>query len=240
MTSRYAGRLGAAGFVILLCAGCWVAVPGGAGGSSGTGGRGGMGGTGGVEPDVLWERQGNGADVCFNVAGDGERLTPSPGCDLASRSEANAYQIRAELIGSDDNGDGCSFEFGFTGDVPIDPVTHGFRVSGFQPPGSDAKLSFSGGIDGIRATGVARLETDGAFCEVGWAAQMVTRCDDDARETCLALLECCSAILINPIFFQSCNAVVQQCDRLACQRLLDGYPQCAPPPPPDAGAEDAG
>jgi len=56
--------------------------------------------------------------------------------------------------------------------------------------------------------------------------------DEAAAQTCLDLLNCCRAILVNPVFFQSCNSVALQCDRAQCQEVLDGYMQCAPEPEP--------
>ena len=66
------------------------------------------------------------------------------------------------------------------------------------------------------------------------------QCGEEAINSCLDLLDCCRAILINPVFFQSCNSVVLQCDQDRCLEVLGGYPQCAPDPEPDAGAPDAG
>jgi hypothetical protein len=57
-------------------------------------------------------------------------------------------------------------------------------------------------------------------------------CDEAAAPTCVDLLDCCRAILVNPVFFQSCNSVVLQCDEMQCQEVLDGYVQCAPEPEP--------
>lgn len=58
------------------------------------------------------------------------------------------------------------------------------------------------------------------------------QCDEAAAQTCLALLDCCRAILVNPVFFQSCNSVALECDQAQCQEILDGYVQCAPEPEP--------
>jgi len=58
------------------------------------------------------------------------------------------------------------------------------------------------------------------------------QCDEAAAQTCLDLLDCCRAILVNPVFFQSCNSVALQCDQAQCQEVLDGYMQCAPEPEP--------
>lgn len=225
MMLRHVKQLVAAGCLISLSAGCED-----------------TGVVGSVEtsrpPSGLYLSQGNGAQVCFNVAPGGEQLRPSFDCDLDSQIEANAYQIRAELLGIDGNGDGCSLEFGFAGDVPIDQETGTFRAGELRLSGSDAVFSFLGEITDARASGVARRQTDGAFCEVGWGATRAARCDADADRKCTELLDCCRAILINPVFLQSCQAVVDRCDELECQQALDGYEQCASPEP-DAGA-DAG
>ena len=45
-------------------------------------------------------------------------------------------------------------------------------------------------------------------------------CTDVAINACLDLLDCCRAILVNPVFFQSCNSVVLQCDEQRCRELL--------------------
>jgi hypothetical protein len=82
----------------------------------------------------------------------------------------------------------------------------------------------TGGIGGVGATG----GTGGLSC------------DESSIQACLDLQDCCRAILINPVFFQSCNSVVLQCDRARCLELLAGYPQCAPEPEIDAGTPDAG
>jgi hypothetical protein len=113
-------------------------------------------------------------------------------------------------------------------------------VSGFEAPGTDAKLSFSGELTGKTSSGVARMESDGSFCQVGWGASRVTPCNEAAIQICLELLDCCRAILVNPVFFESCNSVVLECDPAQCLRVLEGYPQCAPEPEPDLPEADAG
>lgn len=63
------------------------------------------------------------------------------------------------------------------------------------------------------------------------------------NECCLALLACCRSILVNPVFFQSCNQVVSQCRRRACRDVLAGYIECEPffsACLPDAGVPDGG
>ena len=51
-------------------------------------------------------------------------------------------------------------------------------------------------------------------------------CDVSAINACLDLQNCCRAILVNPVFFQSCNSVVLQCDEARCLEVLSGYVQC--------------
>lgn len=201
---------------------------------------GGAGGAGAAPGDApaqlpgLWEGEANGVRVCFYVSNDGLLLTQSPECDVGTQPEASSqsYDISVDLVGTDENGDRCSFELDFAADVVIDQDTNSFAVSGFQPPGSDVELSFSGELTGTKASGVARSESGGSFCEVGWAASVSTPCDEAAIETCLDLLDCCRAILVNPVFFESCNSVVLQCDPVECLRVRAGYPQCVTDPDP--------
>ena len=94
--------------------------------------------------------------------------------------------------------------------------------------GNDAVYAFSGQIVRESASGIARRDLGESNCRVGWAASISRECDDAARDTCRELLDCCRAILINPVFFQTCNSVVLECDPVQCQTVLDGYPQCAP------------
>lgn len=199
------------------------------------GGAGGAGAAPGSAPAQipgLWEGEANGLRVCFYVSDDGLRLTKSPECDVAAQSKAGSqsYDITVDLVGTDENGDPCSFELGFDADVVIDQETSSFAVRGFRPAGSDVELSFSGELTGKSASGVARSESADSFCQVGWAASVSTPCDEAAIETCLDLQDCCRAILVNPVFFESCNSVVLQCDPAECLRVLAGYPQCAPEP----------
>ena len=60
----------------------------------------------------------------------------------------------------------------------------------------------------------------------GGVGGMGGSCTDVAINACLDLLDCCRAILVNPVFFQSCNSVVLQCDEQRCRELLAGYVQC--------------
>jgi hypothetical protein len=63
-------------------------------------------------------------------------------------------------------------------------------------------------------------------------------CTTDAINACLDLQNCCRAILVNPVFFQSCNSVVLACNEQRCREVLDGYSTyapCRPEPEPDGG-----
>lgn len=60
-------------------------------------------------------------------------------------------------------------------------------------------------------------------------------CTTDAINACLDLQNCCREILVNPVFFQSCNSVVLQCDQDRCEEVLAGYVQCAPEQEPAMG-----
>jgi hypothetical protein len=51
-------------------------------------------------------------------------------------------------------------------------------------------------------------------------------CTTDAINACLDLQNCCRAILVNPVFFESCNNVVLQCNEERCNEVLAGYIQC--------------
>jgi hypothetical protein len=51
-------------------------------------------------------------------------------------------------------------------------------------------------------------------------------CDVEAVNACLDLQNCCRAILVNPVFFQSCNSVVLQCNEARCLEVLAGYVKC--------------
>lgn len=60
----------------------------------------------------------------------------------------------------------------------------------------------------------------------GGVGGMGGACDVSAVNACLDLQTCCRAILVNPVFFQSCNSVVLQCDEAQCLEVLAGYVQC--------------
>ncbi|MGB8330602.1 MAG: hypothetical protein WCE62_10780 [Polyangiales bacterium] len=226
MTLDYRWPLLAAGCFALCSLGCGETT-GDVGGGSGTGGVGGADASRQQIPG-LWAGEGNGFEVCFYVHPDGQRLTASAECDLDSGSATGSYSfdLAADQVGVDQNGQTCSFNLGFSGDVAIDPDTNSFAVVGFRPPGEGVVVSFSGELIGNTSSGIARAGSGDAFCEVGWAAMPVAPCDDAAIDTCLLLLDCCESILTNPTFFQSCNSVVLECNQARCQALLDGYPQC--------------
>jgi hypothetical protein len=227
MTLNFSGRLTVVGCLFVLCVGC----------DEGTAGTG-AGGAQGQIPG-LWEGQPNGVDVCFYVGDDGRALTPSSMCNVTAPAESDAaarsFDISVDLVGTDQNGAPCSFELSFAGSVAIDPVINTFGASEIQ---GGAEIAFSGEITGERASGVARRDADGSICRVEWAATTSSECPDTAILSCLDLQDCCRAILINPVFFESCNSVVLQCDQAQCLEVLAGYPRCAPEP--DAGVPDAG
>jgi hypothetical protein len=230
MIDTATGRLALAGCLFLLLAGCGDANTG----SAGSAGSGGVAGAGGASPAPnagLWYGEDNGFRVCLFVASDGEKLEASPNCDLGNTAQAGegayAFDLSVDGVGVDQNGANCSFAARYSGDVPIQALTGVFRADAV--PGTDGStLSFSGEIVGDQVSGVARSTRDTSYCEVGWAAAQTSECDDAAINACLDLQDCCRAILVNPIFFQSCNSVVLQCDKTACEQVLAGYPQCAP------------
>lgn len=231
MTLNFSGRLSVVGCFLLLCTGCQDS-------STGTG----TGGTTGEGQDLiggLWEGRSNGVELCFYVRRDGLALVPSDMCNVTAPAEpdaaARSFDIGVDLVGTDQNGAPCSFALSFAGSVAIDPVTNAFRASEIQ---GGAEVAFSGEIKGDQATGVAGRDADGSICRVGWATAKSSECTDAAIQSCLDLQDCCRAILVNPVFFESCNSVVLQCDQSQCLELLAGYPRCAPEP--DAGVPDAG
>ncbi len=179
----------------------------------------------------LWEGHNVGVDVCFYISDDGLTLTKNLDCSLSEDSE-HSFDLGADLGGIDENGQPCSFELRYDEEVAIDQDRNSFRASIVEPPGSGVTLSFSGELVGEVASGTAQREEGGSFCRAGWGASPSSECDDGARDTCLNLLDCCRAILVNPVFFQSCQSVADACDERRCQELLDGYPQCEPAPEP--------
>ena len=206
--------------------------PGSSGGAAGRGGMAGEGGVGGTPepaPPQLWEGQSRGVGVCFSIAGDGSELRASPSCSLSGES-THSFDLEVELVGVDENGQPCSFALRYQDAVPIDQDLNSFRASEIRVAGDDAVYAFSGEIVGESASGIAMRDAGESNCRVGWAATISRECDEAANNTCRELLECCAAILINPVFFQTCNSVVQECDGVRCQTVLDGYPQCAPEP----------
>ncbi|MBT8464175.1 MAG: hypothetical protein KJO57_05775 [Deltaproteobacteria bacterium] len=204
--------------------------PGSSGGTAGGGGMAGEGGVGGIpapEPPQLWEGESRGVGVCFSIAGDGSELRASPSCSLSGES-AYSFDLEVELIGVDENGQPCSFALRYQDSVPIDQDLNSFRASEIRVAGDDAVYAFSGELVGELASGIAVRNAGESNCRVGWSAT-ISR-ERDCENICVDLLECCAAILINPVFFQTCNSVVQECDQVRCQTVLDGYPQCAPEP----------
>ena len=140
-----------------------------------------------------------------------------------------SYDLSVELAGTDENGGPCSFDLSFTSEVLIDQATNSFRASESQ---NGTELAFSGEIMGDQASGVARRDSEGSICRVGWAASKSSQCNEEAIQSCLDLLDCCRAILVSPVFFETCNSVALQCDQAQCLKVLAGYPQCAPEPEP--------
>ncbi len=94
-------------------------------------------------------------------------------------------------------------------------------------------LLLSAGCSGASSGGTGAIGGAGGTGSAG-------QCEEAAINSCLDLLDCCRAILINPVFFQSCDSVVLQCDGARCLEVLAGYPQCAPEPEIDAGTSDGG
>ena len=73
----------------------------------------------------------------------------------------------------------------------------------------------SGGTGGVGGVGGA-----------GGSGGLPGDCTTESANACLDLQNCCRAILVNPVFFQSCNSVVFQCDEARCTEVLEGYIQC--------------
>jgi hypothetical protein len=237
MTLNFFGRLAVAACLLLFSDGC---------DDSGVGGEG-TGGGGGTQiaPQLpgLWEGQANGLDVCFYIDAGGLKLEKNAMCNVTGTGQpddaSRSFDLSADLVGTDENGASCSFDLSFTKDVAIEQATDSFRASEIQ---GGAEVAFSGEITGDQASGVARRDSEGSICRVGWATTKSTECDEAAIESCLDLLDCCRAILVSPVFFESCNSVVLECDQAQCLEVLAGYPQCAPEPEPemDAGTSNGG
>jgi len=237
MTLNFFGRLAVAVCLLLLSLGC----------DDGSAGGGATGGDGGTQAPSqlsgLWEGQANGIDVCFYIDADGLKLERDAMCNVTGTGQpedaSRSFDLSVDLVGTDESGAPCSFELSFTKPVAIDQVTNSFRASEIQ---GGAEIAFSGEITGDQASGVARRDSEGSVCRVGWATTKSAQCDEAAVESCLDLLDCCRAILVSPVFFESCNSVVLQCDQAQCLEVLAGYPQCAPEPEPemDAGTPNGG
>ena len=100
---------------------------------------------------------------------------------------------------------------------------------------------FLGCNDPARSTGAGGI--GGGAGGVGGLGGAGADCTTEAINACLDLQNCCRAILVNPVFFQSCNSVVLQCDEQRCREVLAGYATyepCRPEPEPDAGVGGAG
>ena len=100
---------------------------------------------------------------------------------------------------------------------------------------------FLGCSDPARSTGAGGMGGDGGG--MGGLGGAAGDCTDDDINACLDLQNCCRAILVNPVFFQSCNAVVLQCNEQRCIEVLAGYDTyaaCRPEPEPDGGVGGGG
>ena len=180
----------------------------------------------------LWEGEYAGLRVCFFVSRDGLALTPSTECNVVRPSApvASSYDLEVDAIGRDENGQPCSFTLNAAIEVPIDPDTEAFEAS-LTEPSTGAELTFSGQLDGVLASGVAARSIDGSTCTVGWSAVSTAQpvselCGGDRGNCCDALFSCCRAILVSPVFFESCQNVVDQGDEIQCIGVLLGYPRC--------------
>ncbi len=180
-----------------------------------------------VAPELagLWVGGSPGIGVCFFISQDGTQLTGSTECNVegSSSTSSNSYDLDVETIGRDENGEPCSFTLSYQENVEIDPNTGAFGAV-FADDG--AQLAFSGALRGLTASGVATRAEGGSTCTVGWGASRAVICDDAAINACLDLLDCCRAILVNPVFFQACDQVVLECNEARCRQVLAGYPQC--------------
>lgn len=176
----------------------------------------------------LWVGAADGLQLCFYVSDDGTELTTDPGCELGlgGSSGGLSYDLDVESLGVDQSGQPCGFSIDYELDVPIDRSTGAFGVSGIPSPDGEGELAFSGELTGLNASGVAQWSDGDATCQVGWGANRAAPCNEAAIESCLELQNCCRAILVNPVFFESCNSVVLECNQAECLRVLAGYPQC--------------
>ncbi len=177
------------------------------------------------ELGTLWVGGSAGIDVCFFVSEDGAQLASSPLCNIpgTSSSDSNSYDLGVDAIGRDENGQPCSFTLSYQQNVQVDLTTGAFGAT-FVDDG--AELAFSGAFQGLSASGVAMRAEGGSTCTVGWGASRASVCDEAAINACLDLLDCCRAILVNPVFFQACDQVVLECNETRCRQVLAGYPQC--------------
>ena len=151
-------------------------------------------------------------------------------CLLAITNIEHRRGLEVDAIGRDENGAPCSFTLNAVLEVPIDPDTEAFAAS-LTEPSTGAELTFSGQLDGALASGVATRSVDGSTCTVGWsaasAAQPVSElCGGELGSCCDRLFSCCRAILVSPVFFESCRGVVDQENETQCIAVLLGYPRC--------------
>jgi len=189
------------------------------------GGDGGGGGAPRAGTAGFWSGGSSGIEVCFFVNDQGTRLTSNSQCELSGVSPegASAYALLVDGIGRDQDGQPCGFDLSYQLDVALDRETGAF---GAEFVDGGAELAFSGELVGLDASGIAtRVEGD-STCTVGWGASRVAPCDNAAINACLELQDCCEAILENPVFFQSCDQVVLECNEAQCRAVLAGYPQC--------------
>ena len=180
-----------------------------------------------VAPELagLWVGESSGIGTCLFISQDGTQLTRSTDCNIegTSTSSSNSFDLDVETIGRDGNGEPCSFTLSYQQDVEIDPNTGAFGAI-FTDAG--AEFAFSGALRGLTASGVATRAEGESTCTVGWGASRAVICDDAAINACLDLLDCCRAILVNPVFFQACDQVALECNEARCRQVLAGYPQC--------------
>jgi len=182
--------------------------------------------SGGSNETIFYGRLPQTYEICFFVGDDLATLAPSVVCD---RNGETAYSFNIEVEGgSREDGEPCSFSIPYEEPIPI--AQDGSFQVGLQVPGEDAVVSFAGRIQSGAADGFARIETQGASCEVLWAAGIGPVCREDDEAMCALLLNCCESILLVPPILENCIDVVNQCDAVECQNVLAGYTQCVQPP----------
>ncbi|MBT8469060.1 MAG: hypothetical protein KJN97_09955 [Deltaproteobacteria bacterium] len=230
MSLIHTGRLASAGCLALFVGLCVLGCSDEPGSSGGAGGAAGVGGAQ-APPQFpgLWEGGSRGVDLCFYIADDGLKLEASPSCSLSGES-GYSFDLDVELVGVNQDGQPCSFTLRYEDPVTINQAGNSFRASEIPAPGDDAVYLFSGEIVGEAASGIARRDEGQSNCRVGWAASISRECNEAAENICFELFNCCRSILVNPVFIETCDSVVRECDPVRCQAVLDGYPQCAEEP----------